>query len=132
VNNYCALGLSPERADQLRAVERVPNVAGAIAITAGLAHSCALLSGGAELCWGDDVHGELGDGNTATQSCDAVVVNDPLGAQSVTAGANASCVVSSGAVRCWGANYTSSGVAGQLGNGSTVATDYPFPSTVMR
>jgi alpha-tubulin suppressor-like RCC1 family protein len=89
------------------------------------AHSCAVLSGGAVQCWGDNGSGELGNGTTSRPDGGAAVLVSGLnGATAVVAGNGYSCaLLSDHSVKCWGANYS-----GQLGNGAT--TNSPTPVTV--
>ena len=90
----------------------------ALAISTGATHSCALLVGGAVMCWGDGSDGKLGYGNIhnvgddeTPRSVGAVELGEP--AVAVAAGGSHSCaILQSGAVRCWGAN-----LFGQLGYG---------------
>jgi alpha-tubulin suppressor-like RCC1 family protein len=41
----------------------VPGLSGVTALAAGAEHTCALLSAGTVVCWGDNTFGELGDGS---------------------------------------------------------------------
>lgn len=91
----------------------------AIAISAGRAHTCAVLADGAVICWGDNRFGQLGVGDRVARgtgdgaaSAPAVVdLGHPHHAVAVSAGANHTCaLLSSGPVKCWGADDT-----GQLG-----------------
>jgi alpha-tubulin suppressor-like RCC1 family protein len=86
------------------------------AISAGDNHSCAITSTGAARCWGDNFYGQLGNGNTGTDSNVPVNVTDRTsGTATISAGAYYSCAVtSSGAAQCWGLNDS-----GQLGNANT-------------
>jgi len=84
------------------------------AITAGAAHTCALLADFSVRCWGLNASGELGIGSTANQGDDAPDGGDALppvrldaptvGASRIAAGANHTCAVHGAAVTCWGAN----------------------------
>ncbi len=92
-------------------------------IALGYAHTCALLNGGAIVCWGRN--GLLGRGDTAsdigslpgTMGDKLVLVNLGTGmtAIDVAAGSNHTCaILDDGRVKCWGNNYD-----GQLGIGNT-------------
>ena len=94
------------------------------AITAGNAHTCAILDNGSVRCWGDGSSGRLGYGNAATIGDDetpgaAGPVNLGAGrtAVAITAGNAHTCaILDDGTVRCWG-----DGSSGQLGYGNTNA-----------
>ena len=86
-------------------------------VSAGGAHTCALTTGGAVKCWGDDNWGQIGDaGSNARQSSPADVVGLGNGtATQVSAGSSHTCAVTTqGAVKCWGDDDF-----GQIGNGAT-------------
>ncbi len=101
----------------------VEGIASAVSVSAGggdLAHTCAVLSGGAVECWGDNEQGELGDG-TKTTSLVPVAVSGIANAVSVSSGLYHSCaLLSGGTVECWGDNHY-----GQLGNGTNTASSTP-------
>ncbi|GIV95657.1 MAG: hypothetical protein KatS3mg057_0314 [Herpetosiphonaceae bacterium] len=94
-----------------------------VALSAGGAHTCALLADGTARCWGDNWYGQLGDGST-TSSASPVVVGGatPLtNVLALSAGYAHSCaLVADGSARCWGANG-----AGQLGDGTTTSSASP-------
>lgn len=100
----------------------------AISISAGEAHTCAVLAGGAVRCWGYGRAGQLGNGDIRDIGDDelpsSVAPVDLGGAKavSVTAGDSHSCVLlDTGGVRCWGfAGY------GQLGLGSVPPGENPI------
>lgn len=94
-------------------------------LTAGFAHSCAILSGTLE-CWGDNASGELGDGTTVDRLRPVAVTGLPAAPEWLAPGSQADhtcAVLVGGKLTCWGEN----GV-GQLGNGTQ--TDSVTPVTV--
>jgi alpha-tubulin suppressor-like RCC1 family protein len=103
----------------------VSGLTGVIAIAAGAAHTCALLSNHTVQCWGLNTFGQLGNGmSMGPQTCTAggtygcsslpVVVSGLSGATAITAGHGHTCaLLSGGTVACWGDN-----AYGELGNGS--------------
>jgi alpha-tubulin suppressor-like RCC1 family protein len=94
----------------------------AVAITAGIRHTCALLDNGKVRCWGAGSSGQLGYGNTKTigdHETPASVAPVKLGARrraiAISASGRHSCaVLDNRTVRCWG-----TGKFGQLGYGNT-------------
>jgi alpha-tubulin suppressor-like RCC1 family protein len=107
----------------------------AATVTAGNSHTCALLkdtgsppdlaaTAGADLveCWGENAHGQLGDGST-TDAAEPVGVG-LADVVEISAGGDTTCArQQNGAVWCWGRNDY-----GQLGRGST--SDGPLPAPV--
>ena len=80
----------------------------ATAISAGTAHTCALLANGDVVCWGFGADGRLGYRNTSNigdNEAPALAGPVPLGAPAtaITAGAGHTCaLLNNGRVRCWG------------------------------
>ncbi len=95
-----------------------------VQLTAGAAHTCALLENQTVRCWGNNSYGQLGSGKSGDIGDDAdehaveVDIGSPLGVDEVVAGDWHTCVKlrvtadTPGEIRCWGRNS-----AGQLGYG---------------
>lgn len=97
-----------------------------VAIAAGNEHTCALISDGSVLCWGDNSSGQLGD-NSNLSSRLPVAVLDPSGMRNlanvvaIAAGSDHSCALQGdGTAHCWGNNAW-----GQLGNGTLNKSPLP-------
>jgi alpha-tubulin suppressor-like RCC1 family protein len=93
---------------------------GTVAVAAGFSSSCAVTSAGTVLCWGSNLHGQLGN----SFSGDTLAPTEVKGissAVSVTIGLNHACALTAkGGVKCWGWNFY-----GQLGNHSTADSFSP-------
>lgn len=113
------VGDSPE--SSISAVGDVPIGGKATAISAGGAHTCALLTGGSVRCWGLGGDGQLGHGSRTAIGHSPVAQiahagDVPLGgrARAIATGSYHSCaVLTGGDLRCWG-----NGGYGQLGYNS--------------
>lgn len=98
----------------------VPLGGTAVQISAGIYHTCALLSTGAVRCWGEASYGQLGYGNMNDIGDDetpasAGSVNVGGAVEKIAAGGFHTCaLLTGGSVRCWGL-----GALGALGYGNT-------------
>jgi alpha-tubulin suppressor-like RCC1 family protein len=98
-------------------------LSGLRSISAGPAsrHSCAVTTDGAVKCWGLNLSGQLGNAGNTNQNRAVDVVGLSSGAADTALGSSHTCaLMTSGAVKCWGANGS-----GQLGNGTTSASLTP-------
>jgi alpha-tubulin suppressor-like RCC1 family protein len=96
---------------------------GVSAISAGFNHTCAVLTSGGAMCWGDNSFGQLGDGSNTERDV-PTPVNGVTGTISqISAGKWFTCVLTSSGVSCWGNNTN-----GQLGDGTS--TSRPNPAGV--
>src|SRR5207245_3572506 len=110
------LGSSGQRGDgTFDKISPVPvgvvGMTGAIAVSGGYEHACALLGDHTMRCWGRNVDGQLGDGTRAPPDClpGACGVSTPVGVggstsgDALTAGADATCAPpGERTVQCWG------------------------------
>jgi len=96
---------------------------GVVSTTAAYSHSCALTSGGAVKCWGNNGSGQLGNGTFTNSYIPVQVVGLSSGVLVISSSHDGlhTCVqTSGGAVQCWGSN-----TYGQLGNGNTTDANAP-------
>ena len=88
---------------------------GVLRIVAGLNYSCAVVNGSAR-CWGYNINGQLGTGDTASATTPAQVTGLSAGVTEIAISQDPdyqhTCAVVNGGAKCWGYNYL-----GQLGNG---------------
>jgi alpha-tubulin suppressor-like RCC1 family protein len=88
---------------------------GVTAIAPNSYHTCAVTSGGALLCWGLNILGEVGDGTTTNRFTPTQVTGLTSGVATFAGGGDHTCALTTGGgVLCWGDNSF-----GQLGDGTT-------------
>ncbi len=93
-------------------------------ISAGWDHTCGVTTGGGVKCWGQEKHGEVGDGAKSDRLTPKDVTGLGGTVDQVSAGFDHTCaLLTGGTVKCWGNNTT-----GELGDGTT--TDSTHPVTV--
>ena len=81
-----------------------------VSLAAGDNHACGLTSAGAAWCWGENTHGQLGDGTTTDRPSPVAVHGGHVFSQ-ITASWGFTCgVTTAGPMYCWG--YGSSGNIG--------------------
>jgi WD40 repeat protein len=93
---------------------------GVSSLSANGGHTCALMTNSGVKCWGDNNHGQLGDGTTANRFVPVDLLQLGRGISAVSVGSNHTCALTGGAVKCWGWNYY-----GQLGDGTKASRNNP-------
>ena len=93
-----------------------------VGLAAGAVHTCALLEDGAAYCWGQNRHGQLGEGTTMNATVPSAV-SGGLSFAEISAGGGVTCgLAREGGRYCWGLNQS-----GQLGDGSRTNRSAPAP-----
>jgi alpha-tubulin suppressor-like RCC1 family protein len=114
----------------------LPELTGVSSLSLSSTHACALVEGGRAHCWGEDVFGQLGDGQTLVSVPSATEVPNISGLTAVVAGGGYTCgLVGDGAVACWGNDlWDQIGDAPTDSDASAPATRHlsvPAPTAVM-
>ena len=98
-------------------------------ISAGTDHGCGLDEAGEAWCWGDNTHGQLGNGTLVSTNAPVRVAGGRV-FNEISAGDDSTCAITDDldAIYCWGKNAD-----GQLGSGTTTSSNVPVqvvePST---
>ncbi len=113
-NNQGQVG-NGDLVDQTSPIDVVGLTSGIESLSVHLYHGCAVTTGGALYCWGDNAQGQLGIGNRVDSLTPVLVTGMGSGVESVSTGRYQTCaVMMSGALYCWGDN-----ARGQIGDGTT-------------
>lgn len=108
----------------------VKDISNAVSISSKSNRSCAVLSSGKIKCWGDNRHGQLGDGKLSYSTV-PVEVKNISNAVSVAVGGeyfvgeHSCALLSTDEIYCWGSNYY-----GQIGNGEFGVPGWSIPVQV--
>ena len=117
-NDRGQLGLGAAGANLPTPTALAPLAGPAAGVSAGGAHTCATVVGGAIWCWGANESGQLGDGTTIDRATPVAVAG---ATGTVSAGGSHTCAATADhIVRCWGAD-----TSGQLGDGVTLTISAP-------
>ena len=123
-NDYGQIGNNGSKVTKVTTPANVVGITTAIAVTGGLHHTCALLSGGTVKCWGRAA--VLGNPAVTVDSPVPVDVPGLSGITAISAGRSHTCALTSaGAIKCWGF-----GTSGELGNGLNATSVAPVDVTL--
>ena len=124
VNSFGQLGSGSPVANSLVPLDVIGLASGVAGVSASGSHTCAVTTGGAARCWGDNSYGQVGNGVYVAGGAPIEPVGLSSGIAAIATGETHSCALTSvGGVKCWGRNNF-----GQLGDGSGV--DMPAPTDV--
>ncbi len=119
-NTYGQLG-DGTTTDRLNPVDVAGMGSDVKSIALGDNFTCAVLPWGRLKCWGENTHGQLGDGSKTDSPLPVIAILPDVTVRQVAAGSGHTCALTlAGSVLCWGDN-----TYGQLGDGST--TESPSP-----
>ncbi len=121
-NNTGRLG-NGDRADSPTPVNVTGMSSGVLGIAAGGTQTCAWHGADSFSCWGNNIHGQIGNGRKGYVSHPGQVIGLDSGSSAVALGGEHACAIKNGGVLCWGENRS-----GQLGDGSHVIRTTPIPA----
>jgi alpha-tubulin suppressor-like RCC1 family protein len=105
------------------AVEGIPAGVDVADVAVGYVSACALTTGGAVYCWGDNALGELGNNTTTSSSMALAVQGLSSGVTAISVGLAYACaVLTDGTAECWGNNENAT-----LGDNSQTVSKVPTP-----
>lgn len=118
-------GITTDRARPTRVL--VGGGAPVRSVSVGQGFACAITTGSATYCWGNNTDGQLGDGRESIRAVPGAIQNPGTVAfDSLALGADHSCGIDrTGGARCWGSN-----VSGQLGDGTWTPRSAPVQVSV--
>lgn len=102
----------------------VKGIDDAVGIATGSIHACALHADSTVSCWGNNLFGQLGNGQIGNteSSAQPLKVDNIVDATIIATGSSHNCALhANGTVSCWGSNES-----GQLGNGQSGDGYYPL------
>lgn len=106
----------------LRAVD--PTTSYSEVVTGGV-HSCAITTGNALKCWGNNANARLGDGTTTSRNT-PVVIDSGVAYAKVSPGNAHTCgITTSSQLKCWGAQNN-----GRVGDGVATSTNAATPVVI--
>ncbi len=107
----------------------VVNAAGplgdAFEIAAGNRHTCMIKEGDQIHCWGDNSHGQLGDGTIVEKRSAIQIPANDRSAQRVAGGDAHTCAITEDVVQCWGIDRD-----GEVGDGDDDGADELTPRII--
>ena len=116
-NSFGQLGNSEVHSESPSPVS-VSGIDDAVGVAAGGGHTCAVRQGGAVSCFGSNIYGELGNGQSGRFTSEQVKTAGISDAVDLSSSLSHSCVLhSSGEVSCWGSFWK--GYAGDIATGDT-------------
>lgn len=118
-------GSLPSASSENFSVVKSPTALVFASASAGFYHTCLTTTGGAVYCWGDNIEGQAGVGDTTSQWMSPVLPIGGLSFATVSAGDFHTCGLTlAGTAYCWGENVNAA-----VGDGTTINRSSPVPVT---